>query len=136
MSDDDAPEVVGFDAEAVLSAAREAVGEDAVLICVVYDAEAFRTVYVDDRVDGMYEDETARTEHFGQIHAYVHLDFTEQELFRELFIDPDGIRAFVTYMGSLVAVRVVAEKRGVFLGVAPEAPVTPLVDAVEDLMSS
>ena len=131
MSDEEDADPVDFDAAATLSAAREAAGEENVLICVVYDDSDFRTLYVDDRVDAMYPDEDARTEHFGQIHSYVHLDFTEKDLFEDLFLEPDGVRAFVTYMGNVVAVRVVAEKQGVFLSLAPGAPVSDVVDAVE-----
>jgi hypothetical protein len=131
MSGDDPGDVVDFDAEAVLSAARDAVGDEAVYVCVVYDAADFRTVYVDDRVDELYDDADERADHFGQIHSYVHLDFTEQQLFNELFRQPDGVRAFVTYLDSLVAVRVVSGGQGVFLSVAPDAPVTDLVNAVE-----
>lgn len=130
MSDGDR-DVVDFDPEAVLAAAREAAGDDAVFSCVVYDQSHFRTVFVDDLVDAAYGDVADREEHFGQIHSYVHLDFTEMELFRELFRDPGHIRAFVTYMDAFVAVRVVDDRQGVFLSVAPDAPVTDLVDAVE-----
>lgn len=133
MSDGEG-DVVDFDAEAVLEAARSAAGERSVFSCVVYDDTDFETVYVDDRIQATYEDEAAREEHFGQIHSYVHLDFTEMELFRELFREPGSIRAFVTYMDAFVAVRIVAEKQGVFLSVAPGAPVTNLVDAVEEVL--
>ena len=130
MPGDERGDVVDFDAEAVLSAAREATGDDDVYVCVVYDAADFRTVYVDDRVDAMYDDDEERADHFGQIHSYVHLDFTEQQLFGELF-RADRVRSFVTYLDSLVAVRVVSDGQGVFLSVTPEAPVTDLVEAVE-----
>lgn len=131
---DDERDVVDFDVDAVLATAREAVGERRLLVCVVYDVNDFGTVYVDDRIDALYEDENARTEHFGEIHSYVHLDFTEGKLFEELFLEPDGVRAFVTYMGNLVAVRIVADEQGVFLAVPPGTPVTDLVDAVEAVL--
>lgn len=130
----DADDIVGFDADASLAAARGAVGEGRVLICVAYDDTDFRTVYVDERIDAMYPDEGERRTHFGQIHSYVHLDFTEQDLFEDLFLEPDGTRAFVTYMGNLIAVRVVTETEGLFLALAPGSPVTELVDAVEDAL--
>ena len=131
MSEEDTADPVDFEADAVLAAAREAVGEDALYVCVVYDDTAFRTLYVDDDLDATYPDEDAREEHFGQIHSYVHLDFTEMELFRELFRHPGDIRAFVTYMDAFLAVRVVADRQGVFLSVAADAAVTDLVEAVE-----
>lgn len=137
MVDDEATEggdptdPVGFDVDAVLAAAKEAVGDDRVLLCVAFDDADFRTVYVDERVDALYADDEQRREHFGQIHSYVHLDFTERDLFEDLFLQPDGIRAFVTYMGTLIAVRVVTETEGIFISLAPGTPVTELVDAVE-----
>jgi hypothetical protein len=136
MSGDGDSAVVEFDAEAVLAAANDAIGSENVFSCVVYDAETFRTVYVDDRLEAAYADRNQRREHFGEIHSYVHLDFTEQELFEELFRDSEGVRAFVTYMGTHIAVRVVTEKQGVFFSVAPDAPVTKLVSAVETELRS
>lgn len=131
MAGDRRTDVVDFDADAALSAANEAIGPENLFTCVVYDAKTFQTVYVDDRLETFYADYEEREEHFGEIHSYVHLDFTEQKLFEELFRDPEGVRAFVTYMASLVAVRIVREKQGVFFSVAPDAPVTKLVNAVE-----
>jgi hypothetical protein len=131
MAGDGRTDAVDFDADAALSAANDTIGSENVFTCVVYDAETFQTVYVDPRVEGLYADAEKRQEHFGEIHSYVHLDFTEQKLSEELFRDPEGIRAFVTYMASLVAVRVVTEKQGIFFSVAPDVPVTKLVNAVE-----
>lgn len=131
MSSDEWSEVVDFDAEAALSTANRAIGDENVFSCVVYDDTEFRTVYVDERVDDLYADVGDREEHFGEIHSYVHLDFSEQALFEELFRDPAGVRAFVTYMGTLIAVRVVHDRQGLFLSVAPTSPVTKLVTAVE-----
>lgn len=132
MSEDDAL-LVGFDHDAVLTAARGAVGED-LLICVVYDDTDFRTIYVDETVDSVYEDEDARREHFGQIYSYVHLDVLEGELFEELLIDSGSVKAFNTFLENLVAVRVVAGREGVFLGVRPGTEVTELVGAVRPEM--
>lgn len=131
MVTDDRGRSVDFDPEAALAAARSAVDSRNILTCVAYDTETFETVYVDDRVDEMYADVGAREEHFGRIHSYVHLDFTERQLFEELFVEPDGVRAFVTYMGSTIAARVVANSQGIFFSLSPETAVTQLVEAVE-----
>jgi hypothetical protein len=136
MVGDGRTDVVDFDADAALSAGNDAIGAENVFSCVVYDAETFRSVYVDDRLEATYADQNQQREHFGEIHSYVHLDFTEQELFEELFRDSGGVRAFVTYMGTHIAVRVVTEKQGVFFSVAPDAPVTKLVSAVETELRS
>ena len=134
MTKGTADSVVTFDVEEPLATAREAVGEDAVLICVAYDESMFTTIHVDERLDALYPDEGARAEHFGEIHSYVHLDFTERELFKELFIQPGRVKAFVTYMNAFIAVRIVTGKEGLFLGIAPGTEITELVERVESVL--
>jgi hypothetical protein len=131
MSEEESVDIVDFDPASVLAAAREAAGGDRIRVCVVYDDSDFETVFVDDGVDSAYEGPEDRADHFGQIHDYVHLDFVERELFEEMIPDPEGVRAFVTYMGSLIAIRVVVGGQGVFLSVTPDAAVSEIVDAVE-----
>jgi sarcosine oxidase delta subunit len=131
MAGDGRTDVVDFDADAALAAVEEIVGSENVFTCVVYDDTEFRTVYVDDRVEALYDDRRQQGEHFEEIHSYVHLDFSERGLFEELFRDSEGVRAFVTYMGDLVAVRVVSDRQGIFFSIAPDAPVTKLLTAVE-----
>lgn len=126
--------VVTFDVEAALATARETVGADAVLICVAYDETEFTTVHVDERIDALYPDEGTRTEHFGEIHSYVHLDFTERELFKELFVQPGRVKAFVTYMDAFIAIRIVTGEEGLFLGIAPGTEITELVERLESVL--
>ncbi len=128
--------LVDFDVDAVLEAVSDAAGEDGFLVCVVYDDDSFSTVHVDERVDALYPDAETREEHFARIHSYVHLDFTERELFEDLFIDSGGARAFVTYMGNVVAVRVLSGDQGAFLVLAPDVPVTDVVEAAERAMGA
>ena len=126
--------VVTFDVEKALATARETVGEEAVLICVAYDESAFTTVHVDERFDALYPGAGARREHFGEIHSYVHLDFIERELFTELFLQPGRVKAFVTYMNALIAIRIVTGGEGLFLGIAPGTETTELVERVESVL--
>ncbi len=72
--------------------------------------------------------------HFAGIHAYVYLDFTERQLFEDLFIESGGTRAFVTYLMNLAAIRVVDETEGLFCSVAPGTPVSGVVELVESII--
>ena len=125
--------VVDFDAKAALEAATDAV--DDVLLCVTYDAERFETIYADERLDAFYPDEEAREAHFAEIHSYVHLDFAERDVFEDLFIQPGGVNAFVTYMNNLLAVRFLVGDGGLFFALAPDAPATTLVEAIESTLT-
>ncbi|MFC6733172.1 MULTISPECIES: hypothetical protein [unclassified Haladaptatus] len=124
------PSVVGFDVESAIEAAHAVVGDD-LLIGVEYDREAFNILYVTEPVSSLYTDDAQMESHFDSIHSYVHLDFTERELFKDLFVDPVGVRAFVTYMGNMIAIRFMAGEDGLFLGLAPGAEVTDVVSQVE-----
>ncbi|WP_338729335.1 hypothetical protein [Haladaptatus sp. DJG-WS-42] len=122
--------VVDFDAEAALEAAAS-ISDAEVLIGVEYNTEAFNILYVSDVVDTLYQDREQMTAHFDTIHSYVHLDFTERELFKDLFVDPAGVRAFVTYMGNMIAIRLLSGDDGLFIGLAPGSAVTGVVTSVE-----
>ncbi|WP_254535190.1 hypothetical protein [Halomarina litorea] len=127
------PSLVSFDANRAMEVLRETLGDD-LLVVVEYDRDGFNTLYVADVIRALYPDEGAMQEHFAGIHAYVYLDFTERELFEDLFIESGGTRAFVTYMVNLVAIRVVRETEGLFLSAVPGTPVTELVELVEGII--
>ncbi|WP_336359715.1 hypothetical protein [Haladaptatus sp. ZSTT2] len=127
--------VVDFDAEAALEAAAS-VPDAEVLIGVEYNTEAFNILYVSETVDALYRDRDQMEAHFDTIHSYVHLDFTERELFKDLFVDPDGVRAFVTYMGNMIAIRVLSGDDGLFIGLAPGSVATEVVNRVEEAVEN
>lgn len=126
-------QLVDYDVEAALDAARETAG-DGLLLCVAFTGKEFEPLYVADEVAELYGGEEAMRDHFGDIHSYVHLDFTERDLFEELFIDPDGVNAFVTCMGSMTAVRVLDDRHGIFLGLRPDCPINETVRAVDEAL--
>jgi hypothetical protein len=124
--------LVDFDADAALSAARE-VDEDAVHLCVEYTPEEFQTLYADQTTMALYGGDTeAMVEHFEEVHSYVHVDFTEQDLFSDLFRGAGDVRSFVTFMDHVALVRVLVGHQGLFLTVEPDADVTSVVEAIED----
>jgi hypothetical protein len=127
------PSVVNFDVERVVGALLDEFGGD-VLTIVEYDRETYNTLYVADAIRGRYPDEETMEDHFAGIHAYVYLDFTESDLFEDLFVASGGTRAFVTYMRDLVAIRVVDGSEGVFVSVTPDVEVSAVVELVEGII--
>ncbi len=122
--------VTSFDADAVVDAARAAV-DDGLLTCVEYDADGFETLYVADEVEAMYPSEERMQEHFEHLHGYVHLDFTEVQLFQDELLPYAGdVHFLVTGFEALTAVRVLSGREGLFLSVTPDASTDALVDAV------
>lgn len=130
MPDDTGSETPSFDAEAVLDAVRDAV-EDDLLTAVAYDADDFETLYVADAVYDMYPSEDRMYEHFDHLHSYVHLDFTEVELFQgDLLPYAGDVRFLVTGFEALTVVRVLYDRDGLFLGLTPDASMDAVMDAV------
>lgn len=122
--------VIDGDADAALAAAREA-AEGPLYSFVEYDDEEFNVLYVDDATREFYDDEEQMLEHFERIHSYVHVDFTERELFtEELFPIAERVDYITTAMDFLKIVRVYHGRQGLFLAVEPDEPVAPLVAAI------
>lgn len=133
MSEPATPEIVDFDAEAAVAAARDAT-EGPLYSFVEFDFDGFNRLYVADETRALYPSETVMEEHFEQIHSYVNIDFTEIELFTEdLFPMASRVRYKTTALDVMTLVRFyVNETSGVFVAVDPGAPVEPVVAAVED----
>ncbi|USZ67745.1 hypothetical protein NGM10_13540 [Halorussus salilacus] len=123
--------LVDFDADAALAAARDA-GEGSVHLCVEYTVEEFRTLYADETTVALYAGDRAEMDaHFEEVHSYVHIDFTEKDLFGEIFRAAGEVRSFVTFMENAALVRAIVGQQGLFLSADPDADVTGIVEAVE-----
>ncbi|MFB6136241.1 MAG: hypothetical protein ABEJ04_05740 [Halobacteriaceae archaeon] len=134
MAESNESSVVSFDAAGALAAARGVAGE-AVRVCVEYDDESFRVLHVGDEVAAVYGDEEAMYDHFEEIHSYVHVDFTEKELFTDtLFPVADGVEYMVTGMDAFTLLRVYVGDEGLFFSLDPGTAVVPLVEAVRDAL--
>lgn len=123
--------LVDFDADAALATARE-VGEGSVHLCVEYTPEEFRTLYADELTMSLYAGDREEMEsHFEEVHSYVHIDFTEKDLFSEVFRGAGEVRSFVTLMDHIILIRVIVGREGLFLTTDPDADATALVEAIE-----
>lgn len=128
--------VVSFDADAVRAAIEGEVG-GTLRSLVEYDDEEFEPLYVDDATLAFYEDEERMNDHFETLHSYIHLDFTEMDLFtEELFPVTDHVRYLSTAFDLFTLVRVYVGDEGLFLALDPDEPVEPLVRVIEDVVDS
>lgn len=128
--------VVSFDGDAVRAVLEEGV-EGALRSLVEYNHDEFNPLYVDDVTLSFYEDEAAMTAHFERIHSYIHLDFTELDLFTdELFPVSERVRYLSTGFDVFTLVRVYIDREGLFMALDPDEPVEPLVRAVEDAVDA
>lgn len=130
------PSVVSFDVESLRSIIEETI-EGTLRSMVEYNAEEFNPLYVDDVTLAFYDDEAQMHAHFERIHSYVHLDFTEINLFTEsLFPPTDRVRFLATGFDLFTLLRVYVDNEGVFLALDPDEPVEPLVAAIEDALDT
>lgn len=127
--------VVGFDADGAVEAALQ-VDADHVRICAEYDIDEWELLYIADDVLAEYEagvdDLQSRA---GKLHSYIHLDFTERELFEELAPNSGAVVAYVTRMERRSLVRFLSGHEGLFLSLDRGADTTAILDAVEEIVA-
>lgn len=124
------------DAEAVVDATTEA-ASGRVFSVVEYDAERFNVLHTDEALDAFYGSRAQMLSHFERIHSYVHVDFTEMELFTdELFPVADRVDYVVTGMDFATLVRIYVGDFGLFLSLSPDEEVKPVVDVVIDVLDA
>jgi hypothetical protein len=123
--------LVGFDADAGLTAAREVAG-DAVRSFIEYTPEEYHILYASRETLDIYGGRDAMVDHFDEIHSYVHIDFTERDLFSEELLPHAGeVKTIVTRQEQLTLVRLFHGDGGLVISLAPDEPIVPVLDAVE-----
>ncbi|WP_336035353.1 hypothetical protein [Halobacterium yunchengense] len=131
MGSDETTGPTSLDAAAMCSAAEAAV-DGTLRSFVEFDDRDFRVLHVDDLTRSFYDDDDHMLAHFEEIHAYVHVDFTEADLFTsELFPAADRVRYLATGFDLFTLVRVYVGDEGVFAALDPDEPVEPVVEAIE-----
>ncbi|MFC5367654.1 hypothetical protein [Salinirubrum litoreum] len=124
-------QLVDFDADAGLTAAREVAG-DAVHAVIEYTPDAFSILYASPETLDTYGGREAMLDHFDEVHSYVHIDFTERDLFSEELLPHAGeVRSIVTRQDRLTLVRLFHADAGLVISLDPDEPIVPVLDAVE-----
>lgn len=123
-------ELLAFDADATLDRVLETV-DNPLFSFVEFTSETFVPLYVAEETIEYYEGREPMLDHFEEIHGYITLDFTEQELFTtSLFPDAERVEYLVTAMDFVTLVRVYAGQSGVYIGLHPDEAIGPVVDTV------
>lgn len=124
-------QIVSFDADAAVSAALAADREH-VRVGAEYDIHDWQILYVAEHVVEEYEASSDDLEGRGAgLHSYIHLDFTEQELFEDLAPGGGDVLAVLTKMEHRVLVRYLFDHEGLFLSLEEGVDLTAVLDAVE-----
>lgn len=125
------PQATSLDVEAMRTAVEDAIDGN-LRSFVEFTDDDFTAVYVDDVTLSFYDDEAHMLDHFGEIHSYVHIDFTEADFFtEELFPATDHIRYRTAGFDLFTLLRVYFGDEGVFLALDRGEPVEPVIEAIE-----
>ncbi|HKL29157.1 MAG TPA: hypothetical protein VJ898_07795 [Natrialbaceae archaeon] len=122
--------LVGYDAEAAVGAARDATDAE-LLAAASYTADGHQLLYVSDAFVDRYGSREAADEVTERVHSYIRLDLIERDLFDDLVPAVGETRAFTTHTDTTVIVRVLAGDEGFYCSFMPGAEVTAVVEAVE-----
>jgi hypothetical protein len=124
-------QLVEFDAEAGLTAAREVAGES-LYSFIEYTSAEYNVLYASQQTVDLYGSREAMHDHFDGIHSYVHIDFTERDLFSEELLPHAGeVRTIATRQERLTLVRLFHGDGGLVVSLDPDEPIVPVLDAVE-----
>jgi len=128
------PALTGFDARAVGDAVADATG-DGLRAFVEYDEQTYNLLYIRDDVVG----ELGGQEAFGaladELHSDYRLDFTQQELYEEIYGELGNVRAFVVVMDRATLLRFVGDDAGLYVSVEPSVSVQAVLDAVHEVVN-
>ena len=131
---DDTSGLVSFDTEAALQAALDTV-DGPLYAFAEYTSSDFEVLHIDDQLRSFYRDDEQMYRHFSELHSYVHIDFTERDLFETtLFPGVGRVETFVTQMEGMAFARLLSDEGGVFFSVEPDEPVVDLIQAVQRTM--
>ncbi|SDE91846.1 hypothetical protein [Halorientalis regularis] len=125
--------LVDYDTGAALEVATDHAGED-LLVCAEYTPEDFRVVYLSDRLQAEYDDLSEVVDAGEVFHHYGQLDFMSEDQFAEFYPTVSETQAFVAYTDFAIIGRVVGANEGFYLSVAQGTEITPLVDAVTEIV--
>lgn len=131
MSVSNPESVYPVDAQALREALSDAV-EGPLRSLVEFDEESFNILYADDVTISFYDSVEHMREHFGHVHEFVNLDYSEMDLFTgELFPASEEVRYLASGLDIFTMVRVYVEGRAYFVSLDPEEPVVPVVRTIE-----
>ncbi|MCG1002995.1 MULTISPECIES: hypothetical protein [Halobacterium] len=127
------PATSEFDAAAVGEAVDDAAG-DGLRTFVEYDEQTYELLYARDDVVGELGGPEGLSEIAEQLHADYRLDFTQQELYEEMYGSLGEVTAFAVVLESASVLRFVGESEGVYVSLDRDVSMQAVLDAVEAVM--
>ncbi|NIB99412.1 hypothetical protein [Halobacterium sp. R2-5] len=128
-----APTSSEFDAREVGDAISGAAG-DGLRAFVEYDERDYSLLYVREDVVEDLGGETAFEDLADELHSDYRLDFTQQELYEEIYGTLGNVRAFVVVLDSATVLRLVGDAEGLYVSLDPSVSIQAVLDAAEDVV--
>ncbi|MDS0476770.1 hypothetical protein [Natrinema sp. 1APR25-10V2] len=122
-----------FDADAILEKILEICG-DQVHSFAEYDAETYNIIYMSEQMADQFDGEDDIAELSDRIHSDYRLDFTEKEMYEDVYGELGEVRAFSVFFDQNAIFRFVGERTGLYVSLAPDAPFNQVIEAVYDLI--
>lgn len=120
-----------FDVSTALSAVEDIAGDD-LRAFVEYDDEAYNPLYIAARVVREFGGEASLDEFAGKLHYNYKLDFTEREMYEDLYEPLGEVAAFAVYLDDETLIRYVGEREGIYVSVEPDVSANRIVDALTE----
>jgi len=128
-------EVIGLDASAAFEAVRDVGGED-LRAFVEYDSESYNPVFVAERVVAELGGADGVDEFAEKLHFNYKLDFTEREMYADLYDPLGGVDAFAVYLDDRTIVRYVTDEEGIYVSLDGDANTDRVVDALAETVGN
>jgi hypothetical protein len=129
------PEMVDGDVRAMFEAVAEVAGAD-LRAFVEYDQEAYNPVYIAPMVVEEYGDDGDITDFAEAIHSYVKLDFSEREMYRELYDRGTDGMGFATFLDGSIVVRYVLAETALYVSLRSAASPKAVIGAIEAVIGN
>ncbi|WP_435174572.1 hypothetical protein [Halorussus sp. AFM4] len=129
------PGLTDFDASAALSAVRGVAGDD-LRAFVEYDDETYNALFIAERIVDAFGGQAAIDEFAEKLHFNYKLDFTERDMYEDLYAPLGDVGAFAVFLDRETIIRYVGEREGIYVSVDPGANATPVVEALTDAVEA
>lgn len=128
-----APEMIDWDVEAMFAAVERVAGDD-LRAFVEYDAERYNPVYIAPMVVEEYGENGDITAFAETIHSYVKLDFSEREMYRDLYDRGTDGMGFATFLEGSIVVRYVFDETALYVSLRAQESPREVIRAIESVV--
>lgn len=122
-----------FETDAILDAVRDAAGEE-LRAFVEYDAETYNVLLLTDDARERFDDPDAIEEFADRLHGNYRLDFTEKEMYEDVYGELGTVRAFAVFFEANAVFRFVGDTTGFYVSLGLDAPFNRVIDAVYEVI--